>query len=293
MKQNNNIKAHIALLLANIIYALNYGWAKDVMSGGYLEPFAFILMRVIGATILFWSISLFFKEKVANKDKLKMALCGIFGVAANQLLFFKGLDETTRINAAIIMVASPIIVALLSALIIKEKPSILRLIGIVIGLGGACFIILQNNTDNEGSTLFGNLLIILNATSYGLYLVLVKPLMSKYSPLTVIKWVFTFGLIMVLPFGLTELDTIIWNMPNDIILKIGFVIIFTTFFCYLFNIYGVKRVSPTVVSSYIYLQPILTSFIAVVSGHETISSAMIVSSLLIFLGVYLVSKPSR
>ena len=293
MKQNNNIKAHIALLLANIIYALNYGWAKDVMSGGYLEPFAFILMRVIGATILFWSISLFFKEKVANKDKLKMALCGIFGVAANQLLFFKGLDETTRINAAIIMVASPIIVALLSALIIKEKPSILRLIGIVVGLGGACFIILQNNTDNEGSTLFGNLLIILNATSYGLYLVLVKPLMSKYSPLTVIKWVFTFGLIMVLPFGLTELDTIIWNMPNDIILKIGFVIIFTTFFCYLFNIYGVKRVSPTVVSSYIYLQPILTSFIAVVSGHETISSAMIVSSLLIFLGVYLVSKPSR
>ena len=293
MKQNNNIKAHIALLLANIIYALNYGWAKDVMSGGYLEPFAFILIRVIGATILFWSISLFFKEKVAYKDKLKMALCGVFGVAANQLLFFKGLDETTRINAAIIMVASPIIVALLSALIIKEKPSILRLIGIVIGLGGACFIILQNNTDNEGSTLFGNLLIILNATSYGLYLVLVKPLMSKYSPLTVIKWVFTFGLIMVLPFGLTELDTIIWNMPNDIILKIGFVIIFTTFFCYLFNIYGVKRVSPTVVSSYIYLQPILTSFIAVVSGHETISSAMIVSSLLIFLGVYLVSKPSR
>ena len=293
MKQNNNIKAHVALLLANIIYALNYGWAKDVMSGGYLEPFAFILMRVIGATILFWSISLFFKEKVANKDKLKMALCGVFGVAANQLLFFKGLDETTRINAAIIMVASPIIVALLSALIIKEKPSILRLIGIVIGLGGACFIILQNNTDNEGSTLFGNLLIILNATSYGLYLVLVKPLMSKYSPLTVIKWVFTFGLIIVLPFGLTEVDTIIWNMPNDIILKIGFVIIFTTFFCYLFNIYGVKRVSPTVVSSYIYLQPILTSFIAVVSGHETISSAMIVSSLLIFLGVYLVSKPSR
>jgi len=263
------------------------------MSGGYLEPFAFILMRVIGATILFWSISLFFKEKVANKDKLKMALCGVFGVAANQLLFFKGLDETTRINAAIIMVASPIIVALLSALIIKEKPSILRLIGIVIGLGGACFIILQNNTGNEGATLFGNLLIILNATSYGLYLVLVKPLMSKYSPLTVIKWVFTFGLIMVLPFGLMEVDTIIWNMPNDIVLKIGFVIIFTTFFCYLFNIYGVKRVSPTVVSSYIYLQPILTSFIAVISGHETISSTMIISSLLIFLGVYLVSKPSR
>jgi drug/metabolite transporter (DMT)-like permease len=289
----NNIKAHVALLLANIIYALNYGWAKDVMSEGYVKPFAFILMRAIGATFLFWTVSLFFRERVANKDKLKMLLCGIFGVAANQLLFFKGLDQTSTINASIIMVTSPIIVALLSVIIIKEKPSLYRVLGIIIGLAGACFIILQENHDNEGATFIGNLLIILNATSYGLYLVLVKPLMKKYSPLTVIKWVFTFGLLIVTPFGLTEIDTVNWQMPDDIILKIGFVIIFTTFFCYLFNIYGVKRVSPTIVSSYIYLQPILTSFIAVLSGHETINKTMIICSLVIFLGVYLVSKPAR
>jgi drug/metabolite transporter (DMT)-like permease len=289
----NNIKAHIALLLANIIYALNYGWAKDVMSEGYVQPFAFILMRVIGATALFWFVSLFFREKVANKDKLKMLLCGIFGVAANQLLFFKGLDQTTRINAAIIMVASPIIVALLSAIMIKEKPSIYRILGIVIGLAGACFIILQGNDTNEGATFIGNLFIVLNATSYGLYLILVKPLMKKYSPITVIKWVFTFGLMIVMPFGLSEINTVNWNMPDDIILKIGFVIIFTTFFCYLFNIYGVKRVSPTIVSSYIYLQPILTSFIAVISGHETINKTMLICSLVIFFGVYLVSKPAH
>mgnify|MGYP006180318177 CR=1 FL=1 len=289
----SNIKAHIALLLANIIYALNYGWAKDVMSEGYVKPFAFIFMRVIGATLLFWFVSLFFRERVANKDKLKMLLCGIFGVAANQLLFFKGLDQTSTINASIIMVTSPIIVALLSAIIIKEKPSVYRVLGIIIGLAGACFIILQENYNNEGATFIGNLLIILNATSYGLYLVLVKPLMKKYSPLTVIKWVFTFGLLIVTPFGLAEIDTVNWQMPDDIILKIGFVIIFTTFFCYLFNIYGVKRVSPTIVSSYIYLQPILTSFIAVLSGHETINKTMIICSLVIFLGVYLVSKPAH
>ena len=267
----SNIKAHIALLLANIIYALNYGWAKDVMGGGFVKPFAFILMRVVGATLLFWSISMFFREKVTNKDKLRMFLCGVFGVAANQLLFFKGLDQTSTINASLIMVASPIIVALLSAIIIKEKPSFYRIIGIIIGLAGACYIILQENNANEGASLMGNLLIILNATSYGLYLVLVKPLMKKYSPITVIKWVFTFGLIIVTPFGLTEIDSVNWNMPVDIILKIGFVIIFTTFFCYLFNIYGVKRVSPTIVSSYIYLQPILTSIIAVVYGYENIN----------------------
>ena len=290
---SKNYKAHIALLFANIIYALNYGWAKDVMEGGYLEPFAFILIRAIGATLLFWVVSLFFSERVENKDKLKLLLCGIFGVAANQLLFFKGLDQTTRINAAIIMVASPIIVALFSAVLIKEKPSATRIIGILLGLTGACFIILQGESSNQGASLIGNLLIVLNATSYGLYLVLVKPLMKKYSPITVVKWVFTFGLIIVTPFGLTEIDTIVWEMPNDILLKVGFVVVFTTFFTYLFNIYGVKRVSPTVVSSYIYLQPILTSIIAAFSGTETITIMMVISSIIIFIGVYLVSKPSK
>ena len=290
---SKNYKAHIALLFANIIYALNYGWAKDVMEGGYLEPFAFILIRAIGATLLFWVVSLFFSERVENKDKLKLLLCGIFGVAANQLLFFKGLDQTTRINASIIMVASPIIVALFSAVLIKEKPSATRIVGILLGLTGACFIILQGESNNQGASLIGNLLIVLNATSYGLYLVLVKPLMKKYSPITVVKWVFTFGLIIVTPFGLTEIDTIVWEMPNDILLKVGFVVIFTTFFTYLFNIYGVKRVSPTVVSSYIYLQPILTSIIAAFSGTETITIMMAISSIIIFIGVYLVSKPSK
>ena len=290
---SKNYKAHIALLFANIIYALNYGWAKDVMEGGYLEPFAFILIRAIGATLLFWVVSLFFSERVENKDKLKLLLCGIFGVAANQLLFFKGLDQTTRINASIIMVASPIIVALFSAVLIKEKPSATRIVGILLGLTGACFIILQGESNNQGASLIGNLLIVLNATSYGLYLVLVKPLMKKYSPITVVKWVFTFGLIIVTPFGLTEVDTIVWEMPNDILLKVGFVVVFTTFFTYLFNIYGVKRVSPTVVSSYIYLQPILTSIIAAFSGTETITIMMVISSIIIFIGVYLVSKPSK
>ena len=290
---SKNYKAHIALLFANIIYALNYGWAKDVMEGGYLEPFAFILIRAIGATLLFWVVSLFFSERVENKDKLKLLLCGIFGVATNQLLFFKGLDQTTRINASIIMVASPIIVALFSAVLIKEKPSATRIVGILLGLTGACFIILQGESNNQGASLIGNLLIVLNATSYGLYLVLVKPLMKKYSPITVVKWVFTFGLIIVTPFGLTEIDTIVWEMPNDILLKVGFVVVFTTFFTYLFNIYGVKRVSPTVVSSYIYLQPILTSIIAAFSGTETITIMIVISSIIIFIGVYLVSKPSK
>ena len=113
--------------------------------------------------------------------------------------------------------------------------------------------------------------------------------MIKYSPITVVKWVFTFGLLGVLPFGIYEINEVNWKMSNDIILKIGFVIFFTTFLCYLFNIYGVKYVSPTIVSTYIYLQPVLTSFIAVFSGRENLNATIIICSALIFLGVYLVS----
>ena len=286
------LKAHIALIIANIIYALNYGWAKDVMDGDHVEPFAFILIRVIGANILFWGLAFISFEKVDKKDLVKMMFCGLFGVAANQLMFFQGLAETSRIHASIIMVTSPVLVALLSAFILKEKFTFIRFLGIALGLSGACFLITQNSQTESGVTIRGDLFILMNAASYGLYLVIVKPLMSKYAPLTVIRWVFGFGLLFVIPFGITQIDTINFDMPDDIILKIGYVIVFTTFFCYLLNIYGIKKVSPTIVSSYIYLQPILATLIAVIYNQENIDEIMIISSIAVFVGVYLVSIPS-
>ncbi len=286
------IKAHLALLIANIIYALNYDWAKDVMEGDHVQPMPFILLRVTGASILFWLLAFISYEKVARKDLIKMMFCGMFGVAANQLMFFQGLDLTSRIHASIIMVTSPVLVALLSIFILKERFTLNRLLGISLGLGGATYLILQNTSSGSGSSFTGDLFVFINAASYGLYLVLVKSLMKKYAPLTVIRWVFTFGLLFVIPFGAPELSSINLNMPNDIILKIALVIIFTTFFCYLLNIYGIKRVSPTVVSSYIYLQPILTALFAILANDESLESSMIISSIAIFIGVYLVSIPS-
>ena len=281
--------AHLAILGANIIYAVNYGFAKDVMNGGYVPPFAFILFRAVGANILFWITSYFFYEKISKSDVLKFVLCGLFGVTANQLMFFTGLELTSTIHASIIMVTSPIIVSILSLMILKEKLQLFKVFGIVIGLIGAVFIISENNSVSGNSGLKGDIFIFLNAISFGLYLIIVKPLMVKYSPITVVKWVFTFGLMGVLPFGIYEINEVNWEMNNEIILKIGFVIFFTTFLCYLFNIYGVKYVSPTIVSTYIYLQPVLTSFIAVFSGRENLNATIIMCSALIFLGVYLVS----
>tara|TARA_B100001093_G_scaffold105527_2_gene97845 strand:+ start:2532 stop:3422 length:891 start_codon:yes stop_codon:yes gene_type:complete len=281
--------AHLALFGANLIYAFNYGYAKDVMDEGYLPPFTFILFRAVGATFLFWVTSCFFYQKIEKKDIWRFALCGFFGVTANQLMFFSGLSLTSTIHASIIMISSPIIVSVLSIFMIKERMNWKKAIGIGIGLIGALVVILHKNKTSGDFGIWGDLLIFLNASSYGLYLINVKPLMSKYQPITVIKWVFTFGLIGVIPFGTYQLSEVNWIMPNDILLKIGFVILFTTYFCYLFNIYGIKYVSPTIVSTYIYLQPILTSFIALLTGREELESIVVFSSLLIFSGVYLVS----
>ena len=284
--------AHLALFGANLIYAINYGFAKDVMTldGGYVPAFTFILFRAIGATLLFWITSIFFYEKIKKNDYWRFALCGFFGVAANQLMFFSGLELTTTIHASIIMINSPIIVSVLSVILIKEKMNWKKITGILIGFIGALMIILLKRDSSGNAGIIGDLLIFFNAICYGLYLITVKPLMSKYKPITVIKWVFSFGLIGVIPFGMYQMNEVNWIMPMDIILKISFVILFTTFLCYLFNIYGIKHVSPTVVSTYIYLQPVLTSIIAILVRGETLNLITIISSLLIFIGVYLVSS---
>ena len=292
---DRQLKAHLSLFIANLIYGANYTIAKEVMPD-YIMPFGFILLRVIGATFLFWTLHLFYKkETILNKDYGKLAICGLFGVAINQLLFFKGLDMSTPINAAIIMTANPVMVLIFAAIIIREAITIRKSMGILLGLSGAALVILQNAAFSISSeTQLGDLLVFINATSYALYLVLVKPLMAKYHPITIIKWVFLFGLIYVFPFGYSELHQVSWtSMPPIIIGCVLFVVIGTTFFAYLFNIVALKELSPSIVSYYIYLQPILATGFALVLGKDEIDLVKIIGSVLIFSGVFLVSTPSQ
>jgi drug/metabolite transporter (DMT)-like permease len=288
-----NLKAHLALIAVNIIYAMGYGFSKEVLSS-YIPPFAFILIRVIGACLLFWLLTSFYpSKKIAKKDFLLLILCGFFGVAANQLLFFEGLNNTSSIHSAVIMVGTPILVLIFSRLFLKEPMSLLKILGVSIGLIGALLLIISKGDDASGSTSYGNLLILLNASSYGIYLVIVKPLMATYAPLQVIKWVFTFGLIMVLPFGLSQFNAINWDFTPKIISLIIFIILFMTFFTYLLTIYGLGKVSPVVVSAYIYIQPVLASIIAVTNKNEQLAPLTIVYGLLIMMGVFLVSIPKK
>lgn len=288
---NSNLKPHLALLGANVIYGLNYTIAKDVMPE-YISPFGFIFCRVAGALLLFWMIFAFSYEKIAKKDILLLAVCGFFGVAANQLMFFYGLNLTTPINAGIIMTSNPILVLVASAIILKNRITLTKIGGIILGIIGALLLLLFKNDFSFGSeTIIGDTFIFLNAMSYGTYLVIAVPLMRKYKPLTVITWVFTFGFIYVFPFGISEFTEIAWNTFNKAIwFKFAFVIVCTTFFAYLLNIYGLKKLNPSTVSTYIYLQPLLAAIFAIWVGKDSLDWIKIIAALLICSGVYLVSK---
>ncbi len=295
-----NFLAHLALLAVNLIYGSSHFIAKEVMPD-YLKPNTFILLRVFGASILFWSLRYFIREKVERKDLSRIALVGLFGVALNQLLFFQGLSITSPIDSAIIMVTSPVIVTLLSLLILKTKLTPNKVIGITLGLVGAIVLISFSGGTNTESSLKGNLLIMANATSYSLYLVLVKPLLAKYKSLTVISYMFVFAFFIVLPFGISDIQDVSLSFPSVVLFSIGFIIFFTTFCTYLFNIYAVKKLSPTIASSYIYLQPVFSMVIgfgiSFYNSHSNYASAItwpkLLCTLLIFLGVYLTSKSKK
>ncbi|MGB2279310.1 MAG: DMT family transporter [Flavobacteriales bacterium] len=292
---NKRLLAHLALFAANLIYGINYTVAKEVMPD-YIEPLGFILVRVTGAVVLFWlCYALFYYEKVKKGDLLKLAVCGLFGVAINQMLFFEGLNLTTPINAAVIMVSNPILVLLFGIFLATERFSTKKGIGVALGALGAIVLITNGGQVSMNNEHFwGNIMVFINASSYAVYLVLVKPLMQKYKPITVISWVFLFGILFVIPFGWSDFQAIQWaTMPSGILWRVAFVVIGTTFLAYLFNIYGLKTLNPSTVSTYIYLQPVLASIVAIMASSDSLDITKIGSSILIFLGVYLVSHKTK
>lgn len=287
--------ALIAATVVSIIYGITFTIAKDVMPA-YVKPFGFIVLRVGGSTLLFWLCSLFIdKEKIARNDFPRIIAAAFFGVAFNMLTFFQGLSLTSPIMASVLMVTTPMIVLVLSAIIMKERIVGKKAIGILLGLGGTILLILYGKSVGSGdNALWGNFLVFVNAISYGLYLIIVKKLMEKYNAFAFVKWIYLFGFIMVLPFGWQQLAEInLPSLPFDIAVKVGFVVIFSTFLTYLLNLLSMKELKPTTVAVFIYLQPFFATVFAIGLGKDELSLVKLLSALLIFTGVYLVTMTER
>ena len=288
-------KRNLALIgatIVSIIYGVTFTIAKDVMPL-YIDAYGFILLRVGGSVLLFWLVWLFMpKEKIAISDFPRIIGAAFFGVALNMLTFFKGLSLTSPISAAVIMVSTPMIVLTLSAIIMKERMQKRMVFGIILGLIGTAFLILYGKSIGSATNAgLGNFLVLVNAISYGFYLIIVKKLMDKYNAFTFVKWIYLFGFIMVLPFGWSQFQTVNWTLvPMDIYWKIGFIVVFSTFLTYLLNLLSMKELKPTTVAVFIYLQPVFATIFAIGLGKDELSLVKIGSAVLIFVGVYLVTQ---
>ena len=293
---NKRYLALIAAFLATSIYGINHSVAKEVMPI-YIGSSGFIMLRLLGATLIFWLISLFTpNEKIEKKDFLKILLASILGMCVNMLAFFRGLELSTPINSGIIITLSPVLVLILSYFFLKEKVTFKKIIGILIGFSGAVFLILNSNKTgiNAPNIPLGNSFFLLNASAYAGYLIVIKPLTSKYNIFTLMKWLFLIGLVLSTPITFNQFVEVNWTeLPWFAIWRMAYVVIGTTFLTYLFNIYALKTLSPTTVGSFIYLQPIITIGFALITGNDVLDTTKMFSCLLVFIGIYLVSIPNR
>lgn len=286
---NRNLRAHLAVGTANVIYGANYSIAKGLMPD-HIRPFGFIVIRVVTAAVLFMlAARLLYREKIQREDWSRIVACAVFGVAINQLFFFKGLSLTSPINSGLIMVTNPIFVLILSGIFLGVNISRRRVAGIACGLCGAVLLILYGNRFSTGTgNSAGDLCILLNSFSYALYLVMVLPLMKKYHPVTIMQYIFLIGSLLVLPFGYGEFTAIRWDtFTTGMWMATAFVVVGTTFLAYLLNTLALRELSANVVSVYIYMQPLLAAGFAMLFGKDVPNVLHFISALLIFTGVWL------
>jgi drug/metabolite transporter (DMT)-like permease len=294
---NNRVLALLAAFSATTIYGMNHTIAKVVMPH-YIGAFGFIMLRVVGAAVLFWTVSLFTpKEIIERKDYFRIIFGALLGMCINMLMFFKGLQLSTPINSGVIVTLTPIIILILSAFFLKEKLTSMKFLGIILGFSGALLLILYGNTSqvvNAPNVTLGNSMMLINSICFGSYLVIVKPLTKKYSTVTLMKWMFLLGIFMTFPITYSEFSEVSWNtLPFEALWRMAFVIVGTTFLTYMFNVYALKTLPATTIGAFTYLQPLITILYAVITGNDILDGVKISACLLVFLGVYLVSKKAK
>jgi drug/metabolite transporter (DMT)-like permease len=294
---NKRVTAHAALIGTNIFFAINFTAVKQLFIGGFILPFGLNLVRVGVTTVLLWFLYLLAPQKanINREDYWRFVLCALTGITINQLLFIKGLSLTYSIHASLLMLCTPILITLLAGVLLKEKITSNKIIGLLFGVVGATTLIAnRTNTGVASNVVLGDVLVILNAISYTFYFILVKPLMKSYNPVMILRTIFTIGFITMLPFCYTEFIETNWqSFTVNAWLLLTVVALGGTFFAYLFNIYGIKILGASISGAYIYAQPLLAAGIAMVFLNESINATKIVAAVLIFLGVYFVNRKTK
>lgn len=285
-------KAHLSVLTANFIFGANYAIVKYI-TPSYLPAFSLNVVRIVVSLALFWGLFLFIRpaNKIERKDLPRFILCAVTGVVINQILFIKGVSLTTSIHSALLSLATPIFITIIAAWLLREKFTIIKFLGLVSGIGGAAILILLKDSTHTGSNLpLGDAMVLINAISYSFYLVLVRPLMLRYTGIQVLRWIFTFGAVFIIPFGMNDFVHTNWSAFGiSQWIALGCVAVGATFIAYLLNVYSISIIGSSATGSYIYTQPVFAAIIAIWFAGESFSIIKMIAAVLIFAGVYLVN----
>ncbi len=291
---NSHLKAHLGLLGTNLFFAINYSAVKYFTSNHIAGPFGINVIRIGISLTLFWCLFLFDrpKIKIEKKDVPAFLMCALTAIALNQMLFIKGLAFTFPIHAALLTLITPILITIIAARVLKEKITVAKIIGLFLGIAGAALLVGSREVSAPGeNSMLGDTLVILSAVAYTFYFILVKPLMKKYSAIQVVRWIFTFGFLMILPFSYQEFNHITWQLFSFKEWFFLFLIVVPgTFFAYIFNVYGIQKLSASLAGMYIYSQPVFAVIIAMIFLKEEFSFHKMIAGLLIGMGVYLSNR---
>lgn len=294
MKIGSKPAGHLALFGSNTMWGVMAPISKMLLACGVISATALADLRLLGGTILFWILSLFVKtDRIQKGDYFRLALVALFSAALNQILFVNGVALTSPVDASISTSTLPIWTLVLSAIFLKEPLSGMKISGVLAGLVGALILILSGSSKISGnaSNVWGDLLCLGSQLSYAVYLVFFQDIIRKYSPLTLMKWKFLFGAMMLIPFSFMALPSIQWTeFSNGNWMALAYILLFGTFLSYLIVPIGQRALRPTVVAMYNYLQPIFASVVAFMIGQDKLSSMKIMAIILIFIGVMLVNR---
>ena len=295
MNSNSNIGGHLACFTAYAIFGVNIIVCKDLTSGHLISPITIFTLRSLGAGLMFWILSMFLpSEKVEKKDYLKILAAAFLGYFVTQLTFLVAIPDVTPMHCSIISSMSPIYTMFIAAVALKEPLSWKKTGGVALSLCGILFLIFNNASGNSGvaeSKLSGIFMMFLNSLSFSLYLGIFKPVISKYSVVTFMKWIFLFSALMSLPLSFREVVSLEWTrIPSVQMWELGFLIVFATFVSYFLIPFGQKRIRPTLVSMYSYIQPIIATVISIILTMDILTWQKLLAAFMVFAGVFIVSR---
>ncbi|MCD8032308.1 MAG: DMT family transporter [Bacteroides sp.] len=292
MSNDKSLKGHAAMLGANVLWGLNAPVGKSVLA--VFSALSVTTFRMVGAAIAFWLLSLFLpREHIDHKDMLKLFFAALFGVVFNQGMFVFGLSLTSPIDASIVTTTTPIITMIVAALYLKEPVTHKKVTGIFVGALGALILILSSQTDAGGKSgsILGDILCLVAQLSFAIYLTVFRGLISRYSPVTISKWLFIYASLCYLPFSYRDIASIDFQSISwQLWAQIGYVVLGATFLSYICMMTGQKLLRPTIVSMYNYVQPIVASIVTVALGMDVFGWQKGVAIGLVFLGVYIVTQ---